>query len=57
MQRFKSPVQAQCFLEPFSAVFNHFRPRRHLLSASGYRAVMAETLWDLADVVAVVSRD
>ncbi len=25
MQRFKSPGQAQSFLEPFSAVCNHFR--------------------------------
>jgi putative transposase len=33
MQRFKSPEQAQRFLETFSAVCNHFRPRRHRLSA------------------------
>ena len=31
LQRFKSPAHAQRFLEPFSAVGNHFRPRRHLL--------------------------
>jgi len=42
MQRFKSPEQAQCFLETFSAVCNHFRPRRHRLSAERYRQIMRE---------------
>jgi putative transposase len=42
MQRFKSPEQAQCFLETFSAVCNHFRPRRHRLSAERYREVMSQ---------------
>jgi putative transposase len=28
LQRFKSPAHAQRFLEPFSAVCHHFRPRR-----------------------------
>jgi putative transposase len=42
LQRFKSPAHAQHFLEPFSAVHNHFRPRRHLLSADHYRRVRAE---------------
>ncbi len=44
-QRFKSPEHAQRFLEPFSAVQNHFRPRRprrHLLSADQYRQSRAE---------------
>src|SRR5205807_2535007 len=36
-QRFKSAEHAQRFLCPFSAVFNHFRPRRHRLTASAYR--------------------
>src|SRR5918911_3315262 len=40
MQRFKSPEQAQRFLEVFSAVCNHFRPRRHRLSAGHYREIM-----------------
>src|SRR5712691_8266471 len=39
MQRFKSPEQAQRFLETFSAVCNHFRPRRHRLSAGCYRQI------------------
>ena len=42
MQRFKSPEQAQRFLETFSAVCNHFRPRRHRLSAERYRQTMGE---------------
>ena len=42
LQRFKSPEQAQRFLEPFSAVCNHFRPRRHLLTAEQYRRIRAE---------------
>ena len=40
MQRFKSPEQAQRFLETFSAVCNQFRPRRHRLSAERYRQTM-----------------
>jgi putative transposase len=39
LQRFKSPAHAQRFLEPFSAVGNHFRPRRHLLPAEQYRQI------------------
>jgi putative transposase len=37
LQRFKSAEHAQRFLGPFSAVCNHFRPRRHRLTASAYR--------------------
>jgi putative transposase len=40
MQRFKSPEQAQRFLETFSAGCNHFRLRRHRLSAERYRQTM-----------------
>src|SRR5207302_10451192 len=42
LQRFKSAEHAQCFLGPFSAVSNHFRPRRHLLTASSYRTIRTE---------------
>ena len=42
MQRFKSPEQAQGFLETFSAICNHFRPRRHRLPAGCYRQIMRE---------------
>ena len=42
MQRFKSPEQAQGFLETFSAICNHFRPRRHRFPAGCYRQIMRE---------------
>ncbi len=44
LQRFKSPGHAQRFLEPFSAVQNYFRPRRHLLSADQYRQLRTQRL-------------
>ncbi len=42
LQRFKSAEHVQRFLGPFSAVSNHFRPRRHLLTASAYRHLRIE---------------
>jgi len=42
LQRFKSTEHAQRFLGPFSAVSNHFRPRRHLLTASAYRQIRTQ---------------
>jgi putative transposase len=42
LQRFKSAGHAQYFLEPFSAVCNQFRPRRHRLSARRYREIMRD---------------
>jgi putative transposase len=47
LQRFKSAEHAQRFLGPFSAVCNHFRPRRHLLNACAYRQIRTEryTVW------------
>jgi len=42
LQRFKSAEHAQRFLGPFSAVRNHFRPRRHRLTASTYRQIRRE---------------
>jgi putative transposase len=47
LQRFKSAEHAQRFLVPFSAVSNHFRPRRHRLTASTYRQFRthAHTAW------------
>src|SRR5690349_21263291 len=42
MQRFKSPDQAQGFLSAHSMIYGHFRPRRHLMSASAYRQVRAK---------------
>jgi putative transposase len=53
MQRFKSAEQAQRFLEPFSSVFNHFRPRRHRLTAIAYRRLMDEQRQTWREVTAV----
>ncbi|MCW2239700.1 DDE-type integrase/transposase/recombinase [Azospirillum canadense] len=38
MRRFKSARHAQRFLSTQSAIHNHFQLRRHLISASEYRA-------------------
>jgi putative transposase len=40
MQGFKSPGHAQRFLSAYGPIAQHFRPRRHLLSASAYRHEM-----------------
>ena len=40
MQGFKSPGHAQRFLSAYGSLAQHFRPRRHLLSASVYRDEM-----------------
>ena len=37
MKRFTSPGHAQRLLSAFSRISPHFRPRRHLLSATGWR--------------------
>ena len=42
MQGCKSPGLAQCFLSAYGPIAQHFRPRRHLLSASDYRQEMRQ---------------
>ena len=42
LQRFKSAEHALRFLGPFSAMCNHFRPRRQRLTASAYRDICTE---------------
>ena len=42
MRRFKSPGHAQRFLSAFGPISDHFRPTRHRLNASVYRALMQE---------------
>jgi putative transposase len=42
LQRFKSAEHAQAFLSVFGSIGNHFRPRRHRLSASCYRDTRTE---------------
>jgi putative transposase len=51
LQRFTSPDHAQRFLEPFSAVGNHFRPRRHLLSAPQFRRIRTDRFRQWREVV------
>src|SRR4029077_12661704 len=48
MKRFTSPRHAQRFLSAFSRISPHFLPRRHLLSATGWRHEMADrfTVWN-----------
>lgn len=54
MRRFKSPEQAQRFLEPFGPIREHFCPGRHRLSASEYRATLTARLatWRVVAIVA-----
>jgi putative transposase len=42
MQRFKSPEHAQRFLATHAMIYGHFRPRRHLMAAAGYRRARAK---------------
>ena len=42
MQGCTSPGHAQRFLAAYGLIAQHFRPRRHLLSASEYRQEMAK---------------
>jgi putative transposase len=42
MQGFKSPGHAQRFLAAYGPITQHFRPRRHLLSAQAYRQEMVQ---------------
>ena len=41
VQRFKSAGQVQRFLSAHAMIYGHFRPRRHLIAAAGYRRVRA----------------
>jgi putative transposase len=42
MQRFKSPEQAQRFLSSHAMIYDHFRPRRHRMTAIEYRSARAK---------------
>jgi putative transposase len=50
MQGFKSPGHAQRFLSAYGPIAQHFRPRRHLLSAADYRREMRQRFESWADV-------
>src|SRR5499427_2082419 len=50
MQGFKSPGHAQRFLSAYGPIAQHFRPRRHRLSASEYRVEMGKRFASWADI-------
>ena len=50
MQGFKSPGHAQRFLSAYGPIAQHFRPRRHLLSASAYRQEMRNRFKSWAEI-------
>jgi|ERR1043166_5381193 putative transposase len=50
MQGFKSPGHAQRFLSAYGPIAQHFRPRRHLLSASDYRQEMRKRFASWAEI-------
>jgi putative transposase len=50
MQGFKSPGHAQRFLAAYGPISQHFRPRRHLCSASGYRQAMRQRFHTWQDI-------
>ena len=50
MQGFKSPGHAQRFLSAYGPIAQHFRPRRHLLSASAYRQEMRNRFESWAEI-------
>ena len=50
MQRCKSPGHAQRFLAAYGPIAQHFRPRRHRLSASEYRQEMRNRCESWAEI-------
>ena len=50
MQGFKSAGHAQRFLSAYGPIAQHFRPRRHLLSASAYREEMRHRFESWAEI-------
>ena len=56
MKRFASPGQAQRFLFAFSHIREHFRPRRHLISAPQWRTEMTNrfAVWNQIITAAAV---
>jgi putative transposase len=50
MHGFKSAGHAQRFLSAFGPIFQHFRPRRHLLSAAEYRDKMRNRFESWAEI-------
>jgi putative transposase len=50
LQGFKSAGYAQRFLSAYGPIAHHFQPRRHLLSASEYRAELGKRFASWADI-------
>ena len=50
MPGFKSPGHAQRFLSASGPIAQHFRPRRHLLSASAYRQELSHRFESWAEI-------
>jgi transposase-like protein len=53
MQGFKAPAHAQRFLAAYDPIAQHFRPRRHRLSAPEYRQEMSQRFdswWDITSL-------
>ena len=50
MQGFTSAGHAQRFLSAYGPITQHFRPRRHLLSAADYRQEMRQRFASWAEV-------
>jgi putative transposase len=55
MQGFKSPRHAQRFLAAYGPIAQHFRPRRHQLSALAYRHEMAQRFQSWHEVTGTVA--
>jgi putative transposase len=55
MQRFKSAGHAQRFLAAYGPIAQHFRPRRHLVSAPKYRQEMRQRLQIWREVTGLAS--
>jgi putative transposase len=57
MQRSKSAGQAQRFLSAHGMIYGHFRPRRHLMTASDYRRARTKAfrIWQQATCVQAAS--
>jgi putative transposase len=55
MQGFRSPGHAQRFLSAYGPIAQHFRPRRHLLSAHAYRQEMVQRFQSWQEVTGLAA--
>lgn len=53
-QRFKSMAHAHQFLSPFGLIYEHFKPKRHLMKAQDYRKSIERSFQIWHNVTAVV---